>query len=73
MKKEELKKGTKVWCWWKSRNMYYTGIERYEHGYNLETKDYTPRHYYLFRDLCGAETEIYDEQLEKLEERKETR
>lgn len=64
---KELKKGCKVWCWWKSRYLYYSGIEGYEQGYNLKTKDYTPRHYYKFNDICDAETRIYDEDLEKLE------
>lgn len=67
MTKNELKKGVKVWCWWKSRYLYYTGYEGNETGYNLKTKDYTPRHYYKFEDICGATTIIYDEQLEKLE------
>lgn len=66
VKKEELKRDLKVWCWWKSRSLYYTGVEGYEKGYNLQTKDYTPRHYYRFRDVCGAVTRIYDEDLEKL-------
>lgn len=67
MTKEEIKNNVKVWCWWKSRNLYYTGYEGYEQGYNVATKDYTPRHYYRFEDICGAITRIYDEDVEKLE------
>lgn len=67
MLKEELKKGTRVWCWWKSRYMYFSGTEGTETGYNIKTKDYTPRHYYNFDDICGASTKIYDEELEELE------
>lgn len=25
MRKDELFTGVKVWCWWKSRYLYYTG------------------------------------------------
>lgn len=67
MKASEIKKGIRVWCWWKSRALYYTGREDYEKGYNIKTKDYTPRHYYAFEDICGAATRIYDEDVEKLE------
>lgn len=24
---KELKKGTRVWCWWKSRYLYYQGMQ----------------------------------------------
>lgn len=67
MEKKELKKGIKVWCWWKSRTLRYTGYEGNETGYNTLTKDYTPRHYYRFVDEIGAITIIYDEDLAKLE------
>lgn len=66
MTKNDLKKGQKVWCWWKSRDLYYTGHEGNETGYNITTKDYTPRHYYTFEDITGAITRIYDEDLAKL-------
>ena len=66
MKKNEIKKGMKVWCWWKSRWLYYTGYEGMETGYNTEIKDYTPRHYCKFRDIDGAITRVYDRELEQL-------
>ena len=67
MKANELRKNTKVWCRWLSRNLYYTGKEGCEKGFNTKTKDYTPRHYYTFVDVCDCITRIYDEELEALE------
>jgi hypothetical protein len=57
MTKQELRKGAKAWCWWKSRMIYYTGREVTRGGV----------HYYIFEDICDAITEITDEQLSKLE------
>ena len=59
MTKQELKKGAKAWCWWKSRTLYYTGREVTRGG----------NHYYIFEDITDAITEITDEQLNKLEKR----
>lgn len=67
VKAEALKKGDRVWCWWLSRDLYYSGIEFDEHGYNIETRDYTPRHVYKFRDESGAEFRLTAEQVSKLE------
>lgn len=53
MKKTELKKNIKVWCWWKSRSLYYTG--RVINGK------------YEFVDICDAITMITEEQLAKLQ------
>ncbi len=53
MKKEELKKGTKVWCWWMSRYLYYTGQ--------------IIRGQYKFVDICDAIAMIPEEDLQKLE------
>lgn len=53
MKKTELKKNVKVWCWWKSRYLYFTG--RVIQGE------------YEFRDICDAVTMVTEAQLEKLE------
>lgn len=52
MMKSELKKNIKVWCWWKSRNLYYTG-----QIINGE---------YKFVDICDCVTMINEEQLTKL-------
>lgn len=55
MKKNELKKGLKVWCWWKSRHLYYTGqVIRGE---------------YKFVDIMDAITMISEDDLAKLEVR----
>lgn len=56
MTKQELRKGAKAWCWWKSRTLYYTGREVTRGGI----------HYYIFEDICDAITEITDEQMEAL-------
>ena len=55
MTREELKKGMKVWCWWKSKNLYYT-------GQIVNGK-------YKFVDICDAITMVSEEQLEKLKVR----
>ena len=55
MTKNELKKNVKVWCWWKSRILYYTG--QIINGQ------------YKFVDVCDAVTMINKEDLEKLEVR----
>ena len=55
MSKNELKKNIKVWCWWKSRHLYYVG----KIG---EDK-------YKFVDICDAITIISEEDLKKLEVR----
>lgn len=70
MKKTELKKNARCWCWWKSRYLFFTGYEGAERGYNQDTKDYTPRHYYRFEDAAGAEIRIYDAQLAQLRKEK---
>lgn len=53
MKTNELKKRMKVWCWWKSRFLYYTGI--------VINGDYK------FVDINGAITMIIEKDLEHLE------
>lgn len=69
MTKQELTKGTRAWCGWKSRTIEFTGREWDRKGYNPRTGDYTPEHQYEFRDICGAITMITDDQLTKLEKR----
>lgn len=54
MKPSELKKGQRVWCWWKSRYLWYTGIVR--------------DGVYEFRDVCDAITVVAEENLENLRE-----
>lgn len=61
-----MEKNEKFWCWWLSRTITYIGLEGMEEGYNTKTKDYTPRHYYAFRDGIGVHIRIYDEQLDGL-------
>jgi hypothetical protein len=53
MKKAELQENIKVWCWWKSRYLYYTG--RVINGK------------YKFVDVCDAITMIEEKSLEGLE------
>ncbi|MCD8308864.1 MAG: hypothetical protein LUD19_03335 [Clostridia bacterium] len=55
MTKQELKKHTKVWCWWKSRSLYFTG--RVINGK------------YEFVDICDAITMVTEEELADLEVR----
>ena len=62
MKKSELKKDVKVWCWWKSRTLYYTGKvvrERYQFK--------VVRERYQFVDASGLLAMIDEEQLKELE------
>lgn len=59
MTKNELKSRVKVWCWWKSRYLYYTGFEF--------THKPSGVHYYRFRDICGAITDVTDSDLGSLE------
>jgi len=49
MKKEQLKKGTKVWCWWRSSLLWYTGCER--------------NGIYVFEDITDAIVEIRESNL----------
>lgn len=65
MKKEELKKGMKVWCWWKSRNLYYTGkiINKAPSAFN----DFKGETVYVFEDICGAVTHLNEKDLNGLE------
>ena len=67
MTKQELKKGAKAWCWWKSRTLYYTGREWDKKGYNTKTQDYTPEHQYEFEDIYGARFSLTEEQVAKLQ------
>lgn len=53
MAKEQLKKGAKVWCWWKSRYLWYTG------------QIVNGRH--KFVDACDAITMVNEEHLSELE------
>lgn len=53
MKKSELKKDVKVWCWWKSRILYYTGK--------------VVRGKYQFVDASDLLAMISEEQLKELE------
>lgn len=55
MSKNELKKNIKVWCWWKSRSLYYTG--------RIINNEYE------FVDICDCITMISEESLKKLEVR----
>ena len=64
--KEMFKVNEKFWCYWMSRYITYTGHEGYEKGYNIMTKDYTPRHYYDFKDAIGCSVRIYDEDVSYL-------
>lgn len=53
MEKKDLKKGAKVWCWWMSRLLWYTGR--------------TINGKYEFTDICDAITMISEPQLRELE------
>lgn len=53
MKKSDLKKGMKVWCWWRSRYLWFTGVVR--HGA------------FEFRDAGDAIIVIAEENLKNLE------
>ena len=55
MKAEELKKGTKVWCWWKSRYLWFSGVVR--------------DGVYEFRDVCDVVVRVAEEDLGNLERR----
>lgn len=61
MTKNELTKGKRTWCWWKSRYLFFTGRT----GADPITKEKTFR----FEDICGAITDITEKQLTKLEAR----
>lgn len=67
MTKQELKKNMKVWSAAAHRHLYYTGIELHKQGYNLKTKDYTPRHVYRFVDICDAIFDVEADDLKYLE------
>lgn len=69
MTKQELTKGAKAWCWWKSRYLYFTGREINRKELDARTGTYPTVHYYEFEDVCGAITMITDAALEKLETR----
>lgn len=53
MKKEELKKNIRVWCWWKSRYYYYS-------GYMIGSK-------YKFVDICDCIELMDEDDLSRLE------
>lgn len=55
MRKDELFTGVKVWCWWKSRYLYYTGT--------------VSRGKYKFVDDLDAITMIAEKDLMKLAKR----
>lgn len=57
MKVNELKKNDKVWCWWMSRYLYYTGVKRN----NTNT--------YVFKDITDVTVIIAEDQIEELERR----
>jgi hypothetical protein len=57
MRKQDLRKNVKAWCWWKSRNLYFTG--RVINGN------------YEFTDINGAITMIDEGQLASLEAKEE--
>lgn len=69
MTKQELTKGAKAWCWWKSRTLYFTGREIDRKELDTKTGTYHTVHYYEFRDICDAITMITDASLAKLEKR----
>ena len=53
MKKSELKKNVRVWCWWKSRYLYYEGKQL--------------NGYYKFVDITGDIFWFLEKGLEDLE------
>jgi hypothetical protein len=53
MTKNELRKNTKVWCWWKSRVLYFTG-----EMINGQ---------YKFIDICDAVVMVTEDDLKDLE------
>ncbi len=69
MTKQELTKGTRAWCWWKSRTLYFTGLEYDKMITDRKTGTREKVHFYKFRDICDAITMITDDQLTKLEKR----
>lgn len=48
---KNIKQGTRFWCWWKSRYLYFAG--------RIGDK-------YKFVDICDAVTILGDKDLEKL-------
>lgn len=65
MKKEQLEKNLKVWCWWKSRFIYYTGkiINKVPSAFN----NFEGELVYVFEDISGVIIHINEEELKKLE------
>ena len=53
MTKGNLKKNVRVWCWWKSRYLYYTGIQK--------------NNIFVFEDIAGEAIMINKESLKNLE------
>lgn len=75
MKAEDLKRGERYWCWWKSRYLYFlrsyskvaTLLDEVPAGVALG-QQFTV---YSFEDVDGARTTLNEEQVAKL--RKEAR
>ena len=55
MEKNNLRKGAKVWCWWQSRLLWYTGL--------------TVNGKYKFKDICDEVIMVSEAQLAELEAR----
>lgn len=55
MKANELKKNDRVWCWWMSRYLYYTGVKR--------------NNTYVFEDIADVTVILTEDDIKKLERR----
>lgn len=58
MNVKELKKGSKFWCWWLSRNIYFRRT--------IEDRGVT---YYVFEDICDEQFKLTEDMVAKLEKR----
>lgn len=56
----EMKRGEKFWCWWKSCNLYF--LRKFENRYTGVT-------YYVFEDVAGAQFDLTEGLVHKLERR----
>ncbi len=65
MKVEQLVKGKKYWCPFRHDHLYFTGVDFFRNGYNIETKDYTPQHLWKFKDITDAVFVLTQTQVEK--------
>ena len=56
----ELKKGMKLWCWWQSRYLWYTG-----RSFEIESGERV----FVFEDVADAQVRVSEADLDELKRR----